>query len=155
MIIIVDILRCANLTCIWCICTGWFDFCRCCFLPAHTPSPSRGLQAFHHGLRQLAVQLQLSVSAPELARSPEQALTQGCNHGGAAGRVRSIAEYTSTEHYLPEFRLRKSAHGGAKNESTPSQDTTQYVAHKHGSVPANRLRHSTNTERFFFILPGL
>lgn len=126
-----------------CICIRWFDLERCSFLPANTPIPSRGLLGLISRLTSA------SRLCSELARSPEQALAESCNHVGAACRVRGLAKYTSMEHYLPEFRLPKSAHRGAKNETTPLQDTTQYVAHKSGSVPANRLRHSTNTECSF------
>lgn len=43
----------------------------------------------------------------------------------------------------------KAPTGELTNETAPLQDTTQYVAHKSGSVPANRLRHGADAERSF------
>lgn len=99
--------------------------------------------ALKPSLRQIAVRLQLA----ELARSESRPSPRTASV--PPGRAQSVANSTRTEHYRPEIRLRASARGGSKNETTPLQITTQYVAHKSGCVPANRLRHSTKTERSF------
>lgn len=77
---------------------------------------------------------------------PRPKPTQRRCHRASAERRRTSLNGTSPPRYLPTS-ARLDLH--LETKSTPLQITTQYVARKSSSVPANRLRHSTEAERSF------